>query len=106
MSHSAGPPIAPKDTPTLDRWRASLLAYRAARRAGGNDSEAHTAAAAITLANHPDMTPAEARQDVIDAIGWVTRSEYSEWFYRGTPRPAWIWPPTAEGVGLRRLKKS
>ena len=73
---------------TLEHWRAALLAYlprRCESRCGSCSAEE------VTL-NHPEMTRTEARQEIVEAIGWVV-------VYRGIPKLAWIWPATAEGVG-------
>jgi hypothetical protein len=73
------PPI-----PTEERkpaWRLACLAYRAKRRVGASDQEAHEAAVAAVQAVWPSPWK-EASAEAVDAVAYASRY-HSEWFWRG-----------------------
>ena len=70
--------------PTEERkpaWRAACLAYRAKRRAGARDQEAHEAATAALRKVWP-LAWTEASAEAVNAVAYATRY-HSEWFWRG-----------------------
>ena len=79
------------------------MAYRAAARAEQTDQDCFNAGVSAMLAAYPEMV--EARREMCEAFGWVTRSEHADWFRQGIPSRTWIWPPTPEGVGHYRNTK-
>ena len=87
----------------MARWRVGLVAYRAAARAEEPDQDCFNAGVSAMLAAYPEMV--EARREMCEAFGWVTRSEYADWFRQGMPSKTWIWRPTPEGVGHYRNTK-
>jgi hypothetical protein len=73
------PPI-----PTEERkptWRAACLAYRAKRREGTSDQEAHEEVVAAVQSVLP-LPWKEASAEAVNAVTYATRY-HSEWFWRG-----------------------
>ena len=74
----ARPPI-----PTDERkpaWRLACPAYRAKRREGGRDQEAHEAAVAAVQSVLP-LPWKEVSAEALDAVAYATKY-HSEWFWR------------------------
>lgn len=102
MVHGTGIPVRPHNEPQLASWRVGLVAFREAARAGYQHLECSQAGVLAIIAAFPDVTEAGARQAIVDAVGWVTRSEHAEWFRKGVPCREWVWPPSDGDVGLYR----
>lgn len=101
MVHGTGNPIFPSED-TIDKWRIGIAAYRRAAQDGIDQHQCFLIGRAAIMAEFPEISPDEAAKMVCDAVGWITRSDHKDWFYAGRPEKKWIWPPTAEGVGLKR----
>jgi len=70
--------------PTEERkpaWRLACLAYRAKRRNGAGDWEAHEAAVAAVRSVLP-LSWKEASAEAVNAVAFATKY-HSEWFWRG-----------------------
>ena len=70
--------------PTEERkpaWRLACLAYRAQRRNGAGDREAHGAAVAAVQSALP-LSWEEASAEAVNAVAYATKY-HSEWFWRG-----------------------
>jgi hypothetical protein len=62
-------------------WRLACLAYRAKRRAGASDQEAHEAAVAAVQSVLP-LPWKEASAEAVNAVAYATKY-HSEWFWKG-----------------------
>lgn len=103
MAQVVEAPAYPKNDAVLAIWRVGLVAYRDAARAELPYVDWHRSGVTTMMASFPDLSRAEAGSHMIDAVAWASRN-HNEWLTRGVPKREWIWPPTAEGVGLYRHK--
>src|SRR5262245_21981850 len=83
--------MAVERPPTLNKkrepaWRRACLAYRAWRKAGASDQEAHEAAVAAVQAVLP-LPWKDASVEAADAVAYATR-HHPEWFWRGAKHAA------------------
>ena len=70
--------------PTEERkpaWRLACFAYRAKRREGAGDREAHEAAIAAVQSVLP-LTWKETSAEAVNAIAYATKY-HSDWFWKG-----------------------
>jgi len=73
------PPISTEERKPA--WRLACLAYRAKRRDGASDQEAHEAAVAAVQSVLP-LPWKEASTEAVNAVAYATKY-HSEWFWRG-----------------------
>jgi len=73
------PPISTEERKPA--WRLACLAYRAKRREGSSDQEAHEAAVAAVQSVLP-LPWKEASAEAVNAVAYATKY-HSEWFWRG-----------------------
>ena len=98
-----GPPASPRNEAVRALWRVGLVAYREAARAELEYIEWHRAGVAAMIASFQNLNKEEASSHMTGAVAWAS-TYHNEWLMRGVPKREWIWPPTAEGVGLFRRK--
>ena len=104
MANGTTNPPGPRDEATRARWRVCLVAYREAARAERDHQACWDFGVKAMQAAFPQIGIEQARSEMSAAIAWVA-IDHGDWFNRGVPRREWIWPPTAEGVGLFRHRK-
>jgi len=68
--------------PELPAWRAAAVAYRQARREGGNHHAGLSAAATSLREQWPDLSTKEASAEVVAAIAYASSCD-PQWFWDG-----------------------